>query len=416
MQNSTILNPSHLGMGVGGGQRNLVTVKDLQKRSAFTLVELLVVIAIIGMLIALLLPAVQAAREAARRMQCSNNMKQFTLAAHNYHDTYTHFPAAVQVIQNSNGYYWNGTSGTGAGPRHNAFFALLPFIEQQALYSRFLTGASATSAPHAPWGLPAADTRISSLLCPSDRDNMRTGRGGSEGRINLQLSLGDSVRMQGNARGLIRWNGSISIEANNDANRPGVIARLVLPMGIGEVTDGTSNTIFVSECNTSDLNGRIVNQGGIYFNTNIQIAANTVDPETGHLANCRANVNRCLNESTVAGDRNLLVNGAQMRGGRQFDRHQIYNSFNTIMPPNGPACAQNSDLDDRWGIYPPVSHHTGGVNVGFTDGSARFVTNNIDTNGLNGTIGGGDPNYTGPSRFGVWGALGSINGGDMGSL
>jgi len=91
-----------------------------RKRHGFTLVELLVVIAIIGILIALLLPAVQAAREAARRSQCTNNLKQIALAVHNYHDTYKVFP-----IGN-----WTTAYGTW-------LVSLLPFIEQQALADRY---------------------------------------------------------------------------------------------------------------------------------------------------------------------------------------------------------------------------------------------------------------------------------------
>ena len=108
------------------------------KRVGFTLVELLVVIAIIGILIALLLPAVQAAREAARRTQCSNNLKQCGLALHNYHDTYKVFPS----VGFSRGWAGNGNatydamSGTTV-LNHNSWVSLLPFLEQQALYDAY---------------------------------------------------------------------------------------------------------------------------------------------------------------------------------------------------------------------------------------------------------------------------------------
>src|SRR6187200_595115 len=97
-----------------------------RRNRGFTLVELLVVIAIIGILIALLLPAVQAAREAARRTQCMNNLKQLGLAALSYHDVYQHLPPGI-------GYYptANGAFGT-------YFFYLLPYIEQRNLYDRSL--------------------------------------------------------------------------------------------------------------------------------------------------------------------------------------------------------------------------------------------------------------------------------------
>jgi prepilin-type N-terminal cleavage/methylation domain-containing protein len=120
MQNATF---NTFRWGGGGGQRNPFTPKNLRRKTAFTLVELLVVIAIIGMLIALLLPAVQAAREAARRMQCSNHMKQLGLAVHNFHDTYNALPPSA-ISEN-----WNGNTG------YVAFFVFLyPFIEQTNLY------------------------------------------------------------------------------------------------------------------------------------------------------------------------------------------------------------------------------------------------------------------------------------------
>src|SRR5262245_46217673 len=106
-----------------------------QRRSGFTLVELLVVIAIIGVLVALLLPAVQAAREAARRTQCGNHLKQFGIALHMYHDTNKWFPP---------GSVWSNSGGTAGVPngtmlndRGTIFIRLLPFIEQQPLYNLF---------------------------------------------------------------------------------------------------------------------------------------------------------------------------------------------------------------------------------------------------------------------------------------
>ena len=98
---------------------------SLPGKTAFTLVELLVVITIIGMLISLLLPAVQAAREAARSLQCQNNLKQLALAFHNYHSTWNGFPAARFVFGTS------ANTGSGWGVR------MLPYVEQNALYSQF---------------------------------------------------------------------------------------------------------------------------------------------------------------------------------------------------------------------------------------------------------------------------------------
>ncbi|MBQ7815363.1 MAG: DUF1559 domain-containing protein, partial [Thermoguttaceae bacterium] len=111
------------------------------RRNGFTLVELLVVIAIIGILIGLLLPAVQAAREAARRMQCTNNMKQIGLAMHNYHDTHNCFPPGNTFFNGANGTDLRGSGmGCEAGGVYHGMMGwaafVLPFMEQNALYEQ----------------------------------------------------------------------------------------------------------------------------------------------------------------------------------------------------------------------------------------------------------------------------------------
>jgi len=157
-------------------------------RGAFTLVELLVVIAIIGILVALLLPAVQAAREAGRRAQCQNNLKQMGLALHNFHDTHHQFPAALI----HSGRYNNPKGVPYCGPEvcyknepyvvynHTGFVALLPFLEQQPLFQQYDYRQVGSSS--SPYGIPIgadtstnpnrtiADTRLKVYTCPSDRD------------------------------------------------------------------------------------------------------------------------------------------------------------------------------------------------------------------------------------------------------
>src|ERR1044072_8283781 len=140
----------------------------------FTLVELLVVIAIIGILVALLLPAVQAAREAARRMQCSNNLKQIGLALHNHEDTYKFMPPwgwDFAIGYNPNPA--NTLPPTVGGPRfqgHAPLMVLLPYLEQGNITGTMRTDVSVIDATNWPpnWGTnPAASTKVAVFICPS---------------------------------------------------------------------------------------------------------------------------------------------------------------------------------------------------------------------------------------------------------
>ena len=200
-------------------------------RRGFTLVELLVVIAIIGVLVALLLPAVQAAREASRRMKCTNHLKQFGVALHNYADTYKVFP-------NRRG----GFGGLQAN-RISPFVQLLPYLEQKAMHDRIQAGDPANPTAFPPGG-PRGDaswavwnTPPPVFRCPSDPAAIT--RGNSDKGHNYVLCEGDQVNF-----------------VNTSTNTRGMFTRLACRR-FAEVTDGTSNTLLMSEtcCNVPTGNG-----------------------------------------------------------------------------------------------------------------------------------------------------------------
>jgi prepilin-type N-terminal cleavage/methylation domain-containing protein len=192
-----------------------------RSRCAFTLVELLVVIAIIGVLVALLLPAVQSAREAARRMKCTNNLKQLGLAVHNYHDTHKVFPPQMMNVNTSNDRRW----GWGA--------VTLPYVEQNALYEQLKPdgGQQIPVASTLINGAPLLRTRLAMHLCPSDNTGVYTNQ------------FHPSVAASSNAND---WYSKSNYVCNQQIMRyragfGGACFRMA------EVTDGTTNTLLLGE-------------------------------------------------------------------------------------------------------------------------------------------------------------------------
>jgi prepilin-type N-terminal cleavage/methylation domain-containing protein len=354
------------------------------KARGFTLVELLVVIAIIGVLVSLLLPAVQAAREAARRTQCTNNLKQLALAVHNYADTYSMFPAKRQ-----------GTAGAGGCLTHNGEFGsgwmrLLPFYEQQVIFDEWsspLTVGSVTYPPYGPcpWGnqpgegdtYPVYHRQVATLMCPSDPAIANKGAT-AYGRTNYKFSVGDSVRFDG------------ALGHNNTAETRGVFGNYGIKLTFAAITDGTSNTVMLSERLFAADAGQ-VGQGIAHS-----------------LANLETNPSLCYTRVDPNDPRRYTAPTTNW-GFKWSHGSTSQIGFNTVLPPNGPKCASGTNDNSSHGVYPPSSRHPGGVMVALADASVRFISETINTGNLTA------PHPTGinmRSPYGVWGALGSRSGGE----
>ncbi len=307
-------------------------------RRAFTLVELLVVIAVIGILIALLLPAVQAAREAARRMQCANNLRQLGLAAHNHHDTFGHFPPGFMVFdhqsQPSGGWAWG--------------VFLMPFIEQSPLRDTLsVTKYTLSEVVSDPDLLTMLQMPLAVFKCPSS----------PLGPLR-EYGTGPTAAMVGTAnytcsRGFFNYNYSghhmTPPKPNNGVFYGESSTR------IRDITDGTSNTIVLGERTAlPDDNGNWPSWCG-----------------PGRLGI----------GSTVSSSVSIEMNHPTQ-------------------------------------IHAFSSHHSGGANFGFADGSARFISDAIES-----ATGGVNPGNTGnhsdfvqaaaQGLVGVYQLLGVMNDGQI---
>jgi len=197
--------------------------KSPQQQRGFTLIELLVVIAIIAILVALLLPAVQQAREAARRSQCKNNLKQFGLALHNYHDVHSTFPMGV-TYDTSFAAWWEW-SGVGWGAR------VLPFIDQAPLFNqiRFDVKSPANDGVNA----SVKSAVLPVFRCPSDPGRAPANSHGPTSYVICSGSNANSAAWGGGSTGAN--NGRSVLFGNSKTN-------------FRDITDGTSNTMVISEC------------------------------------------------------------------------------------------------------------------------------------------------------------------------
>ncbi len=216
------------------------------KRLGFTLVELLVVIAIIGVMVGLLLPAVQSAREAARRMQCSNNLKQIGLALHNYHDTFRSFPK-------NQGWATHGGSNFGSAANNSGISwraLILPFLEQTPFYDQIDFGQPVISTVGVPSNLDLARMPMAPYLCPSDPSGDVTKAGNQylwsnwcfpHGGCPRDAPVGVTTYKGFNGHGY-----DIPLATSNYPHAM-FDRRQGPPLKMRDVIDGTTNVIFVGE-------------------------------------------------------------------------------------------------------------------------------------------------------------------------
>jgi prepilin-type N-terminal cleavage/methylation domain-containing protein/prepilin-type processing-associated H-X9-DG protein len=326
------------------------------RKRGFTLIELLVVIAIIGVLIALLLPAVQSAREAARRAQCVNNLKQIGLAMHNYESANGAFPPAKIFSAGTASTPANDAEGQGLVLNTTAFVMILNYIEQGAManaYNFSLPSCPATNAGTNlnPVGGPASylantsvtSSKLAAYLCPSDSDpygpRNPTTPVVTVGPYNGFRSERSNYILPG-GRYYDQFNGRL---LNGRPSDGGIFAGNDLSTTISNVRDGTSNTVLVLETKIekwSSSYGAYWGQG-LWTSTHALTYSN--DPAlngVGYSANWPS----------------TMPNGAALPA-------QISNAANP------------KKLGYAWAVG---SRHSGGVNTAMADGSVKFIKDSIN--------------------------------------
>jgi prepilin-type N-terminal cleavage/methylation domain-containing protein/prepilin-type processing-associated H-X9-DG protein len=292
------------------------------RRNAFTLIELLVVIAIIGVLVGLLLPAVQQARESARRIGCNNNLKQLGLALHNHNDAKKAFPVGINNTING----WGGDGAISPYGRGGWFPLVLPYCEETGLYDQWSAGVSFLS-------FAGRNTVVNSFRCASDPNNGTIGLNGFKGNYAL-------------CGGGYAWGAANSLVDTNGNAPTGIFypvgSKQLAGCKVKEITDGLSKTIMATEIAlVLDTEGTSIGAGydmrGLYWNNvHMNTLAVTARPP-----------------NASAGD----VIGWSCR--------------NIDFAP----CASSSTSGN---VMTPRSRHPGGAHCLFADGSVSFVTNTIN--------------------------------------
>jgi len=350
----------------------------------FTLIELLVVIAIIAVLIALLLPAVQAAREAARRIQCTNNMKQITLAIVNYADTNGSTPLHQYRYA-----YEQGDTSRGYAGDHSWYCGIAPFLEQSPLYNAMnftytqewvyrgaITGPSPTE-------MTVHRASIATLLCPSD-GVVNTGSGDSSviyqcGNFNYVANTGHprNVLLPGDPpaggnvpplTGIMTMSRMYTQRGSCRSDASAATTNVVV--NLASITDGLSNTAALSESLVNEGPGRSSDKRRNLNYTNAALVEQADAPALLVVQDGLANAVNWQPWSIYKGHTWAYTDAWQ--------KHV----YAHLLPPNAaPIVTYHTNTfrcSEGDGAMNPTSNHPGGVNVSMMDGSVRFLKNSIN--------------------------------------
>jgi prepilin-type N-terminal cleavage/methylation domain-containing protein/prepilin-type processing-associated H-X9-DG protein len=305
-------------------------------KRGFTLVELLVVIAIIGILIGLLLPAVQAAREAARRMQCTNNLKQLALAAHNYHDINNNLPNdGYFIVGRTNRQHWCGVLAK-----------LLPQIEGASQYQLLDFNLNYN---HADTNAAVARTKMSAFLCPSCSQLESTGNGETGWYTTHYYGNGGSTGLRPDST--TQYYGQLTTRANSGEISDNGLLNVGYHRNLSFAVDGTSNTALFFESSWNDYKGFRGWQRGTYVSV---AGADYQSPNNGYWLTC-----------SVKNIKTAFYINAGIQAAARGDTSTT----------SGTARFSPFRVAALW-----TSHHPGGVNFCMADGSVKFLSETVSDN------------------------------------